>query len=73
MTSEGMTSSQKDCICYDEYSDGIFTYLKDGCTGVMEEGGVIVKGWANADTPQPLHMRCTKSLWSLRRYAIAPS
>lgn len=41
-----------------------FTDLKEGCTGKINAGDLIVKGWATADEPRGLHLRCGKREWA---------
>lgn len=37
--------------------------IKVGCTGAIAQDAIVVKGWAEGDNPQGLHIRCAKRLW----------
>ena len=43
--------------------DNVAGDLKDGCTGVINDKDLVVKGFANSDPAKPLHLRCGKREW----------
>jgi len=54
-------SMQTLCIAHDPAN--VADDLKDGCTGAIKQNDLLVKGFANADPPKALHIRCGKREW----------
>lgn len=45
--------------------DAVFTGLSDGCTGPIDDGATVVRGWSEAAEPEGLQVRCANNVSSI--------
>ena len=45
--------------------DTLFAGLSDGCTGPIDDGATIVRGWSEAAEPEGLHVGCANDVSSM--------